>query len=115
MRTLTPFEFVPDHQPYEGEVVKFTLRPLDFQGQCEMRRAVAVGGGVPTFEGLLLASKHITGWVGVKKDSEALSYSRAAMHDILHGGTNGDWAWWMGEISSELFRNAELSEIERKN
>lgn len=105
MKELQPFEFVPQHQPFEGEEVSFRLKPLDQEAFYEVQASFNQRG-IPGWDGIRAAAKRIGGWKGAQLGE----FSRARVQDVLRGGPDTNWLWWLGEITGELYRRAMLED-----
>ena len=107
MKDLTPFDFTPSYQPFDGEEVCFKLKPLDLQGMYEVQ--ASMDDGVPGWGGIQSASKCIAGWSG-----PIGPFSRQEVNRIVRGEANFHWMVWLGHITGELYRRAILSEDDTK-
>lgn len=117
MRDITPFWFTPKTQPDPAAPVDFQLRPLDLRTYFVFQRSIASPDAATEFDGLAAAFNHgCIGWRNLRDDDGApLDFSPEAKRRVLEGLGSPHWMLWLGEISVELNRRAQLTETERKN
>ena len=113
MRTSN-WTFTPDVQP-PGQAAVFELRPLNMEGLYELQRSFDEKG-TPGFASARLAFEYaVIGWQGAKLDGKQIEFSREAKREVLNGVGDPDWMLFLFQIAGELYRQALLTESERKN
>jgi hypothetical protein len=105
MKELLPFNHTPDHQPKEGDEVSFRLKPLDQRGLYEIQSSFN-DHGVPSWDGIVAASRYIVGWKG----DHLGEFSRVRVRDVLRGAPDSNWMAWLGSVTGALYRRAILED-----
>jgi hypothetical protein len=114
---MTPFTFVPKHQPFDGREVSFQLRPLTKPERYDLQASISTNGGVPDSERVsAVLLQNVVGWSGI--GDPPIPWSRSAMRTAAIDGeaTPDDTHWmvWAGEIAGALYTRSLLGPLEKK-
>jgi hypothetical protein len=114
MRKLTRYWFTPSYQPSADKVVEFEVKPLSQETLYTMQASLNERG-IPSWEGVRAAFETgVVGWKNIQLDGADAEFTPARAASVLRRVGSADWTVWLGQIAGELFRNAYLSDEEKK-
>lgn len=114
---MTPFTFVPKHQPFEGREVSFQLRPLTKPERHDLQMSLSSNNDKPDANctNTLLLNK-VVGWNGI--GDPPIPWSRSAMRAAAIDGEataeDAHWMVWGFEIVHALYTRSLLGPLEKK-